>query len=65
VPDAAPGAAVQVPDDTVLKAWFEQHRDKYDEVPRISFDEAVLSGANGEADVRAFVKALNDGTPDA
>lgn len=54
---------VQVPDDKVLKAWFEQHRDKYDEVPRISFEEAALSGSADEADVRAFVKALDAGTP--
>ncbi len=54
---------VQAPDDKVLKAWFEQHRDKYDEVPRISFEEAALSGTNDEAEVRAFVAALNSGTP--
>jgi hypothetical protein len=54
---------VQVPDDSVLKAWFEQHRDKYDEVPRVSFDEAVLNAGNSEAEVRAFVSELNSGKP--
>ena len=54
---------VQAPDEKVLKAWFEQHREKYDEVPRISFEEAALSGTNGEAEVREFVQALNAGTP--
>lgn len=54
---------VQAPDEPVLKAWFEQHRDKYDEVARVSFEEAALSGGNGEEEVRAFVKALNAGTP--
>jgi len=54
---------VQAPDDKGLKAWFEQHRDKYDEVPRVSFEEAALSGGDGEAEVRAFVTALNAGTP--
>ncbi len=54
---------VQMPADNVLRAWFEQHRDKYDEVPRISFEEAALSDANGEDRVRSFVKALNAGTP--
>jgi hypothetical protein len=54
---------VRVPDDDVLKSWFEQHRDKYDEVPRISFEEAALSGGNDEAEVRSFVSALNAGTP--
>ncbi len=54
---------VQAPDDTVLKAWFEKHRDKYDEVPRVSFEEAALSGENGDAEVHAFVQSLNAGTP--
>lgn len=54
---------VQAPNDEVLKAWFEQHRDKYDEVPRVSFEEAALSGTNGETEVRAFVKQLVAGTP--
>jgi hypothetical protein len=54
---------VQAPDDDVLKAWFEQHRDKYDEVPRVSFEEAALSAPAEEAEVRAFVKALDAGTP--
>ena len=57
------GVKVRVPDDATLQAWFEQHRDKYDEVPRISFEEAALSGANDEAEVRNFVNALNAGTP--
>jgi hypothetical protein len=57
------GVEVRVPDDHVLKTWFEQHRDKYDEVPRISFEEAALSGGNDEAEVRSFVNALNAGTP--
>jgi PPIC-type PPIASE domain len=51
------------PDDKVLQDWFERHREKYDEVPRVSFEEAALSGTNGEADVRAFVKELNAGAP--
>lgn len=54
---------VQAPDAQVLESWFQQHRDKYDEVPRISFEEAALSGENNEADVQAFVTALNAGTP--
>jgi len=57
------GIRVRAPDDPVLKSWFEQHRDKYDEVPRISFEEAALSGGNDEAEVRSFVNALNAGTP--
>jgi hypothetical protein len=57
------GIKVRAPDEQVLKSWFEQHRDKYDEVPRISFEEAALSGGNDEAQVRSFVNALNAGTP--
>lgn len=57
------GIKVRAPDEQVLKTWFEQHRDRYDEVPRISFEEAALSGGNSEAEVRGFVNALNAGTP--
>jgi hypothetical protein len=57
------GVKVRAPDDQVLETWFEQHRDKYDEVPRVSFEEAALSGTNDEAEVRSFVNALNAGTP--
>ena len=56
---------VQVPDDAVLKTWFEQHRSNYDEVPRVSFDEAALNTGNSEAEVRAFVRDLNAGKPGA
>jgi hypothetical protein len=58
-------ANVKLPDidDKGLKSWFEQHRSKYDEPARYTFDEAVLAGDNSEAAVRAFVAALNSGTP--
>jgi len=49
--------------DTLLRAWFEAHRDKYDEPARFDFEEAALSGNNTEATVREFVDALNKGTP--
>jgi hypothetical protein len=56
---------VHVPpaDDKVLRAWFEAHRDKYDEPARYDFEEAALSGDSSEAAVREFVTALNGGTP--
>ncbi|MEI9938689.1 MAG: peptidylprolyl isomerase [Pseudomonadota bacterium] len=56
---------VKVPpaDDKQLRAWFEAHRDKYDEPARFDFQEAALSGTNSEATVREFVAALNNGTP--
>jgi len=56
---------VHVPaaDDKVLRAWFEAHRDKYDEPARYDFEEAALSGDNSEAAVREFVTALNSGMP--
>src|SRR6185436_11588686 len=31
-------------DDTLLRAWFDAHRDRYDEPARFTFDEAVLPG---------------------
>lgn len=48
-------------DDTVLRAWFESNRAKYDEPARFDFQEAVLSGENSEAAVRAFAAELNRG----
>jgi hypothetical protein len=50
-------------DDKGLRAWFEAHREKYDEPARYDFEEAALSGDTSEAAVREFVKALNGGTP--
>ncbi|MES1185409.1 MAG: peptidylprolyl isomerase [Myxococcales bacterium] len=50
-------------DEQVLRRWFEQHREKYDEPARYDFDEAVLSGDGSEAAVRAFAADLNAGTP--
>lgn len=47
--------------DQILRDWFERHRAKYDEPPRMDFQEAVLAGDNGEAAVRAFVDQLNKG----
>jgi hypothetical protein len=49
--------------DQVLRAWFEKHRDKYDEPARYDFEEAALSGDSSENAVRAFVKELSSGTP--
>jgi hypothetical protein len=49
--------------DAVLRKWFEGRRAKYDDPARYDFQEAVLSGDNSEAGVRAFVAALNAGTP--
>lgn len=50
-------------DEQVLRAWFEKNRSRYDTPARFSFQEAVLSGDASEAAVRAFVSALNSGTP--
>jgi hypothetical protein len=50
-------------DDKGLRDWFEAHRVKYDEPARFDFQEAVLSGDTSQAAVRAFVDALNAGTP--
>ncbi|MEJ0087490.1 MAG: peptidylprolyl isomerase [Pseudomonadota bacterium] len=58
-------AGVKLPkvDEAMLRAWFEQHRDKYDEPPRFDFEEGVLAGERSEAAIRAFVQGLNAGAP--
>lgn len=58
-------ANVKLPpyDDKLLRDWFERHRAKYEEPARYSFQEAVLAGDNSESAIRAFVIALNAGTP--
>jgi len=58
-------ANVKLPpvEDKTLRAWFEAHRDKYDDPARYDFQEAALEGKPAEVEVRAFVTALNAGTP--
>jgi hypothetical protein len=58
-------AGVKLPaiDEAVLRTWFENHRDKYDEPARYDFDEAVAAGDRSEAAVRAFAQSLNAGAP--
>jgi hypothetical protein len=58
-------ANVHLPDidEKGLRAWFESHREKYDEPLRYDFEEAALTGDTSEATVRTFVEALNAGTP--
>ena len=55
--------SLPTPDDARLRQWFDGHRANYDEPARFDFQEAVLSGDQSEATVRAFVAALNAGTP--
>jgi parvulin-like peptidyl-prolyl cis-trans isomerase-like protein len=50
-------------DDEGLRAYFESHRDKYDEPARYDFEEAALAAEPSEATVRGFVDELNTGTP--
>jgi hypothetical protein len=50
-------------DDTVLRAWFEKNRSRYDAPERFDFEEAVLAGDSGEEAARAFAVALNAGAP--
>jgi PPIC-type PPIASE domain len=50
-------------DDTVLRAWFEQNRIRYDEPARFDFEEAVLDGDASEAAATGFAAALDAGTP--
>jgi len=58
-------AGVKLPtiDDKQLRAWFEARHAKYDEPPRFDFQEAVAAGDASESAQRAFVEALNAGTP--
>jgi hypothetical protein len=56
-------ANVRLPavDEAMLMAWFEQHRDKYDEPARYDFEEAVPVGDASEAAVHDLVHLLNSG----
>ncbi|MBC7730005.1 MAG: peptidyl-prolyl cis-trans isomerase [Microbacteriaceae bacterium] len=63
-------ANVKLPEvsDTLLRDWFNRNRAKYDEPARFDFQEAALAGDGSgnnasEANVRAFVTELNNGTP--
>jgi hypothetical protein len=55
------GLTLPPADTQTLRAWFEAHREKYDEPVRYDFQEAVLTGDNNEPAVRAFVGELNRG----
>jgi hypothetical protein len=48
-------------DEKILRAWFDGHRDKYDEPGRFDFEEAALPGNASEVEVRRFVDELNAG----
>jgi hypothetical protein len=50
-------------EDAVLREWFEERREKYDEPARYTFQEAVLAGEKTEPALRAFVAGLNRGDP--
>ena len=50
-------------DDALLRDWFEQHRDKYDEPARYDYQEAVLPGNPTRANLDALASELNAGKP--
>ena len=58
-------AGVKLPtvDESTLRAWFEEHREKYDEPARFDFEEGVLAGNRSDGAVHAFVQGLNAGAP--
>jgi hypothetical protein len=58
-------AGVKLPkvDESTLRTWFENHRDKYDEPARFDFEEGVLAGDRTDSAVRGFVQGLNAGAP--
>ena len=44
-----------------LRTWFDKHHAKYDEPDRFDFLEAVMVGKPQQAEINAFVTALNAG----
>ena len=54
---------VPTADEKTLRAWFEQHRDQYDEPARVDFLEAVPQGGTTPEAARQFAVALNTGAP--
>jgi hypothetical protein len=58
-------AGVKLPaiDEAVLRAWFESHRQKYDQPARYDFEEAVIAGDRTETAARAVAQSLNAGAP--
>jgi hypothetical protein len=50
-------------DDAGLKAWFEARRARYDEPPRLDFQEAVLPTDTPETALNALAASLNSGAP--
>jgi hypothetical protein len=50
-----------LPNDEELRAWFENHRDKYEQPARFDFEDAVPTGDSSEDAVRSLVDRLNRG----
>jgi hypothetical protein len=49
-------------DEATLEAWFERHRDKYDEPARFDFVEAVIAGRDHSPEAAdRFAAVLNEG----
>jgi hypothetical protein len=51
------------PTDAELRAWFESHRDKYEQPARIDFEDAVPAGSTSEDAIRSLVDKLNSDAP--
>lgn len=63
---AAPVGGQNAPrDDAELRAWFEHHRQRYDQPPRYDFREAVLAGERSRQAAEALARRLNAGQTDA
>ena len=58
-------AGVKLPavDESVLRAWFEGNRQKYDKPARYDFEEAIVTGDRSEVAMRAFSQVLTAGSP--
>jgi hypothetical protein len=50
-------------DEAGLRAWFEEHRSRYDEPARYDFEEAIIAGPRSDEAARSFAAALNAGEP--
>ena len=49
------------PTEEELRAFFTQHQDRYDDVPRIDFTHVFVSGANAEERANEVIELLRKG----
>jgi hypothetical protein len=47
------------PDENLLKNWFNEHQEQYNEPAQLNFEEAVVFGKPNPVEIKNFVLALN------